>query len=165
MSDSIKHLTHFSLDYIFSKMQKTKNTILLPCLDGEYRFRVKNTRLKLFSRELKCCDCGIEGNIFVIDQNKSNHITEVNLNRSDLSLNLYHLENGIYTLMTQDHIIPIDLGGTAKPINLQTLCAICNSKKSNKIRQKDIRRLASSKKGRNHIKKHMNTLKRIIISV
>jgi 5-methylcytosine-specific restriction enzyme A len=36
--------------------------------------------------------------------------------------------------MTVDHIIPLSLGGSNFPDNLQTLCCSCNGKKANKIR-------------------------------
>jgi hypothetical protein len=47
--------------------------------------------------------------------------------------NLYAPQNGRWTLMTQDHVIPRAKGGADNDGNLRTMCSPCNTKKGDKL--------------------------------
>ena len=78
------------------------------------------SRKHLITKSKKCAICGIEGNVFVLEQRKTLPPAFV----------LYHkTEDGKFILMTADHIVPRALGGGKRPDNLQTCCTTCNNKK------------------------------------
>lgn len=45
---------------------------------------------------------------------------------------------GLKKSLTMDHIVPVSLGGTNDPMNIQPLCASCNSRKGTRILRYDI---------------------------
>lgn len=102
--------------------------------------KVSSLRLELFRQNPKCVSCHRIGSLWILE---SHHRYE------PPHLNLYHVgeeecsewknlcKDGL-VLMTKDHIIPRSLGGPTSLSNLQTMCAICNGKKGNKLlHQKD----------------------------
>jgi hypothetical protein len=127
----VHHLNKFALEEIFSYVGHNKKyrTFLLP--DGkQYNVRANSLRLQLFKQTVECVDCGCRANTFCIDCTPQ---------KQDYHLNLYHcyvdrLGETHYTLMTQDHIIPISHGGPNELWNLQVMCSPCNKKKDNDLR-------------------------------
>lgn len=89
---------------------------------------VISERLKAFKRSLICVECGLVGSIFKLQRHHPNDTPH---------LNLFAIrDNGDNVLMTVDHIIPKSMGGPRKSFNLQTMCHVCNERKSNIIQLK-----------------------------
>jgi len=91
-------------------------------LDGDLTLIGSKSLVMFQKKGISCIRCGKEGSYFSKErkeQDKHFHLT------------LYINENGKEILMTKDHIIPIDLGGTNDVNNLQPMCFNCNEKKSN----------------------------------
>lgn len=82
-------------------------------------------RMRTFQQSLTCCECGIKGNIFMLEQNQGDGTPH---------LNLYHKRGKRKILMTRDHILPLSLFGDDSLENSQTMCFNCNCKKDNDIR-------------------------------
>lgn len=82
-------------------------------------------RLLLFKNYRECVVCGLKGNIFIID-------IQISGNTKKAHLNLYHIKDGILTLMTKDHIIPRSRGGKDHQDNLQVMCRDCNQLKGSR---------------------------------
>lgn len=94
-------------------------------IDGEnYRCWLDSIRLKLFSLKGICCvKCGRKGKYYLAEFNGNPHPC----------LNLYASGQ---ILMTKDHIFPRSKGGSDRIDNLETMCARCNSKKSDTIEER-----------------------------
>jgi 5-methylcytosine-specific restriction endonuclease McrA len=160
MSDNLKHLKIITLEEVFCLVGR-KHSIKIIHDDVEYRIRIYGNKFKLFKNNRICCECGREGNTFVLDkQTKHKYVTNNNDIYSDISLNLYCYDPNDkmnpYVLMTKDHIIPKKYKGEDLIINLQTMCEVCNQEKGEGIRKKDIKTLIGSKKGRKYVRKHYN---------
>lgn len=94
--------------------------------------KVSSLRMELFRQNPKCVACHRVGHLWILEAHRRFETPH---------LNLYHVQeeeetgdwknlakNGL-VLMTKDHIIPRSKGGPTTLENLQTMCAICNSKK------------------------------------
>lgn len=94
--------------------------------DKKLRIPMGSHRYQLFAEKgCKCAMCGIKGKFFALEKMDS----DINYH-----FNLYALNpNGEEVMLTKDHIIPRSLGGKNSIDNYQTLCEICNGKKSNKL--------------------------------
>lgn len=93
-------------------------------LEDKYKVNFNSIRLNTFIVSgVKCKHCGREGKIFKLQVHKRS---------SDINphLNLYS-DDGV--MMTSDHINPISKSDDNSLENRQTLCSICNTKKSDKI--------------------------------
>lgn len=78
---------------------------------------------------LVCVGCGLTATFFALET------TQFNAENSDhFHFNLYGIdEEGDEVLFTKDHIFPKSRGGKNHISNLQTMCAVCNTKKGSKI--------------------------------
>lgn len=87
---------------------------------------LSSLRLQTFAcTGLKCAVCGIEGRFFAIERSGRS---------GPYHLNLYAInDEGDEVLMTKDHRLPKSKGGTDSPDNLQTMCAVCNALKGNRV--------------------------------
>lgn len=72
-----------------------------------------------------CVSCGIPGLYFRKERNYGDDKYHFNLYGSSI--------DGIEVLMTKDHILPKSLGGKDHLSNYQTMCTVCNGKKSNRL--------------------------------
>jgi hypothetical protein len=81
--------------------------------------RMDGTRYECFKESISCASCGLTGEIFYLENSGSLFP----------HFNLYAKEDGELVLMTQDHIVPKQKGGSNDKSNLQTMCCICNSLK------------------------------------
>lgn len=97
---------------------------------GQHKASVSCMRLlNFFHHGVSCIECGITGNIFRVERDR----TAVGKHKyGNWHLNLYVKEgSGRPTLMTMDHIIPRSRGGDTSLENLQPMCEKCNSRKGN----------------------------------
>ena len=108
----------FFSSYLPAAEQECKNFFV-----KGHKLKTSSLRYQIFSRSLTCSLCGIKGNFFAIETNKE----------EAPHANLYAVKDGKEILMTKDHIIPTSKGGRNIPENLQTMCAVCNLKKADKI--------------------------------
>ena len=84
----------------------------------------RSMRYKTFiEKGYKCVCCGRVGAYYALECDES-------LNKKRAHFNLYSEDD---VLMTKDHIFPKSKGGKDSIENMQTMCAICNSEKGNKI--------------------------------
>lgn len=100
---------------------------------GDIPVRVSGPRLTLLKRNPKCVKCAKVGVIWVLES----------VSEEPPHLNLYALStpNGAWKnvngtglmLMTQDHIIPKSKDGSDGLYNLQTMCALCNFQKGDRM--------------------------------
>jgi hypothetical protein len=92
-----------------------------------YHVNMEGTRYRVFSVSLSCYKCGLTGTVLRLeyDRNPSGEI--------EAHFNLYAPQNGRWTLMTQDHVIPRAKGGADNDGNLRTMCSPCNTKKGDKL--------------------------------
>lgn len=92
-----------------------------------YHVNMEGTRYRVFAVSLSCYKCGLTGSMMRLeyDRNPAGII--------EAHFNLYAPQNGGWTLMTQDHIIPRSKGGRDHDDNLRTMCSPCNHKKGNKL--------------------------------
>ena len=76
-----------------------------------------------------CVGCGLKATFFGLET------TQDNLEASDhFHFNLYGIDKDEdEVLFTKDHIFPKSRGGSNHISNLQTMCAVCNTKKGSKI--------------------------------
>ena len=90
-------------------------------------YSVRRTSLRymtFYQKGVTCACCGRKGSYFKLEPGGSKDDT----NRRHFNL---YAEDGV--LMTKDHIIPKSKGGKNTVDNMQTMCAICNEKKADKI--------------------------------
>lgn len=80
---------------------------------------------------LRCWECGIDGNCFVLNRGKNDEVRHPVLDLFSST------ENGRYILMTRDHIIPRSLGGGDSVQNLRVGCTICNGARGNQMTDED----------------------------
>jgi len=112
------NLKEFSVDEIVPLLGSTHDLEIE--IDGcFYKSRLNSVRLMAFKDSLVCSECGRVGVKFVL---------ELPVNQNRPHFNLYDGEN---YLMTHDHIVPKSKGGNDNPVNIQTMCCLCNSKKGN----------------------------------
>lgn len=84
----------------------------------------RSMRYKTFiEKGYKCVCCGRVGAYYALECDEGS-------NKKRAHFNLYSEDD---VLMTKDHIFPKSKGGKDSIENMQTMCAICNSEKGNKI--------------------------------
>lgn len=80
---------------------------------------------------LKCWNCEREGNCWIANKGKNDKVSKP-------TLDLFARGNdGSYTLMTRDHIIPRSRGGNNDVENLRMACSPCNSARGNDMNAED----------------------------
>lgn len=89
-----------------------------------HSIHMTSLRYATFQQSNKCACCGVEGNVMRLERHKG-HATP-----GRPHFNMYVKQDGKYTLMTKDHIVPKSKGGLDELGNLQTMCCICNTLKS-----------------------------------
>lgn len=95
-----------------------------PIKYGNVGMQMSSKRLRTFKEHGIKCSCGLEGKFFAQERHKKQSTKKFHFN-------LYALDDkGQEVLMTRDHVIPLSRGGLDTVENSQTLCANCNSKKS-----------------------------------
>lgn len=87
--------------------------------------KTRSLRYKVFNQSLVCSCCGVEGTYFAAEKTPGSSRYHFNLYATD--------SEGKEVLMTKDHILPKSCGGKDSLYNLETMCVICNSKKSSTI--------------------------------
>lgn len=90
-----------------------------------YYPKVSSKRLQCLVKNLSCVKCGIKGEVFLLQLEKSG--------TGRPHYNLYAVENDALVLMTRDHIIPRVKGGPDTMENSQTMCYPCNQEKSDHV--------------------------------
>jgi hypothetical protein len=96
----------------------------------KYIVNMNSARYYVFKNNLQCVTCGISGKVFYLEK----QLMQKNSKVDKFHFNLYAIDDyGIEILMTKDHIIPLSKKGQNNKKNYQTMCQICNSKKSNNI--------------------------------
>lgn len=132
---SVKPYTTFreyDVDYILSLVHtnrpKPAAHINFDTQIGTVRVCIHNHKLRCFKNNKHCAECGLVGNLFLLQQNY-----ECN----SVFLEMYHRDEHGLTLFTKDHIFPRSRGGKDSFENLQTMCYICNTKKGNSIMSKN----------------------------
>tara|TARA_B100002019_G_C21190491_1_gene558544 strand:+ start:221 stop:628 length:408 start_codon:yes stop_codon:yes gene_type:complete len=99
--------------------------------DGDY-IKMYSERYQVFKKSLVCSKCSIKGSFFAKERNAN--WRKDKYHRGHYHFNLYAVdENGNEVLMTKDHIIPKSKGGSNSLKNYETMCKVCNEKKSNII--------------------------------
>lgn len=111
--------------------------------NGERSLKIKNktylvnmnsSRYKVFRNNRKCVACKLEATVVLLEQ----HCQPTRGKKAHFEF--YGEKDGLYVLMTKDHIIPRSKGGGNNLDNLQTMCMDCNAFKQNTaISLKDIR--------------------------
>ena len=87
-------------------------------------------KLRAFKKQPYCSCCGLEGNIFRLQSDKSNNIPYLQF--------FSERKAGGLVLMNRDHIIPYSQCGHNKESNLQTMCSWCNTAKGDKFLTKEV---------------------------
>ena len=121
-----------TLDEGFEVIAKTKqdrlvNGRLVSAPSGKYLFEA----VRGSGAPLKCWSCGLEANMFVLNKGQNDHVSKP-------TLDLYAGHDGVYTLMTRDHIIPRSLGGNDEVANLRIGCSPCNGARGNIMTSEDL---------------------------
>ena len=93
-------------------------------LDG-VKVKITSLRYEVFKKSVKCVCCGIEGTFFASER--------ANEDTDKYHFNLYGISDGKEFLITKDHIIPRSKGGKDHISNMQTMCAVCNAQKGNRM--------------------------------
>lgn len=118
-------ISTYSLDEVFQSMDSSRGRkAFLP--DG-MSFKRTSQRLALFRKNHICVDCGIEGNLFVLESHHKGQTPHMNLYSVDA--------DGKMVLMTKDHILPRSKGGLNVMENYQTMCQICNAIKGDSMEE------------------------------
>ena len=118
-------ISTYSLDEVFQSMDSSRGRkAFLP--DG-MSFKRTSQRLLLFRENHICVDCGIEGNLFVLESHHKGETPHMNLYAVDA--------DGKMVLMTKDHIFPRSKGGLNVMENYQTMCQICNANKGDRMEE------------------------------
>lgn len=84
-----------------------------------YNVKMSSDRLLVFTQNISCVECWRTWTHFILESHLENDIPHFNL----------YSDDGI--LMTKDHIIPVSKGWPNTISNYQTMCKICNERKSN----------------------------------
>jgi 5-methylcytosine-specific restriction endonuclease McrA len=92
-------------------------------LDGDLTLIGSKSLLMYKKKGTSCIRCGRDGSYFSKERKEQD---------DHFHLTLYINENGKEILMTKDHILPKDLGGSNEVSNLQPMCFSCNEKKTNR---------------------------------
>ena len=130
------------------KKETYRGSIEIDTEIGTYKVRTNTDTLKCFRKSLKCCDCDKVGNLFLLVFQRSTFETS----NDDPFLLVFHYENGIYTLMTRDHIRPRAYGGRNNVENVRTMCIKCNTAKGSKWNGLDKALVSAYKKNQVHVK-------------
>jgi 5-methylcytosine-specific restriction endonuclease McrA len=124
MIKGIIRLKKYSISDVFDHFDASPRSGQMINFHG-YKMCIRNNRIANFRiNGVACVNCGTKGAFFALE--KQGHDTSPHLN-------LYGFKkNGKDLLMTRDHIKPKAKGGTNKIYNMQPMCLICNSEKSDK---------------------------------
>lgn len=116
-------IKRYSMSEVFAAMDAPGRRATLS--DG-VTFRPGSARLVLFkAKGVKCVRCDVEGKFFILETQHESVPPHLNLYGEDA--------DGELVLMTKDHILPKSKGGANHFDNYQTMCTVCNGKKSNTL--------------------------------
>lgn len=98
-------------------------------IDGNrWSVSMDSERYQVFAKSIECVACKMRGEFFLL-QCHPEHFEQ-----RSAHLNLYGIgADGKEVLFTKDHIIPKAKGGGNNLRNYQTMCAICNVEKADKL--------------------------------
>jgi 5-methylcytosine-specific restriction endonuclease McrA len=88
---------------------------------------MNSTRYQVFKRNRRCVFCGVEGVYMALEADKNA--------KPKSRRHHFNLYTNKGRLMTQDHKIPLSLGGTDDLSNLQCACTNCNKHKGNRTEE------------------------------
>lgn len=123
----LKRTAKYSIQEVFQAIKDGHNQVYLTGTNQSIdltSLRIKN----FYQHGIACVSCGIIGQFF------ASEVTTSSDDYADMKhhLNLYALdENGKEVLMTKDHILAKSSGGKDSIDNMQPMCCLCNSAKSN----------------------------------
>lgn len=106
--------------------------------------KVSSLRLELFRQNPKCVSCHRVGHLWILQAHhrfETPHLNLYYVGEEDCGEWKNLCKDGM-VLMTKDHIIPRSKKGPTTLENLQTMCAICNGKKGNKMSREDSKQKA-----------------------
>lgn len=109
-------------------------------IDG-WRVRMNSLRYRTFLKDatqtgegwqVSCVYCGLEATHFALqynpsDENRKEHRAHFNLYAVD------EANDGVWVLLTKDHVIPKSQGGKDHLNNMKTACRRCNARKADKM--------------------------------
>ena len=97
--------------------------------DGDW-INIRTPPLYTFKKcGIICACCGLKGEYFIKER-------PINEKRKHYNLRLYGVKHGKEILLTSDHVLPINQGGSRWGLyNRQTLCVVCNRIKSDEMIQ------------------------------
>jgi len=100
---------------------------------GDIKVKANSVRYAVFKKYgISCVNCGIEGEYFALEKDKS----EGGNTSNRFHFNLYGVDdNGNESLITKDHIIPKSKGGRDFIDNLQPMCKLCNVAKGSFLKE------------------------------
>lgn len=124
------HVKKLSIEYAFSFIRpigrKRKHLLVFG-----YKVHINKRKYKIFSKSLRCAECGVEPEFACLDVWKE---TE-QFNPRPATFNFYGFSHGDLFMMTIDHVLPLHKGGTWAIGNLQSMCNYCNWKKGSRVKK------------------------------
>jgi len=93
----------------------------------ELHFVDLSLKMEAILKSQKCKNCGIKGNVFMLEAGNTTKIPH---------FNLYYKSEYEEIMLTPDHIIPKYKGGLNIKENIQVLCEKCNSAKGSTVERK-----------------------------
>lgn len=110
-------LAEYPINEIVSKIDQHGSQLKFEVNGQVHKANIHHLRLQCFKRSTKCSVCGIEGNVFRLEKYKPSE---------NPHLNLYHVSNGKYILMTKCRV---NMKEQLSIDNIVTMCHHCQNKR------------------------------------